>query len=134
MKGIDFAKAAGAAVLVLAIDLACAFIAVGVYSLAIDPGHTQEYYMAAAQPVSTLSTRVAGPLLFAAVVWLFSRKRPDRSPWIFALVVFGFYFVIDWALIAFSLAFLNLSVLLTMALKLGGALVGAALAEPARKA
>ncbi len=43
MKGIDFAKAAGAALLILAIDLACAFIEVGVYSLAIDPGHPQDY-------------------------------------------------------------------------------------------
>jgi hypothetical protein len=132
IKPLDFAKAAGAGLLILVLDLAAAFAAVTFYSLVVDPGHPQSYYVAAAPAISTVSTRIAGPLLFVLVVWLFSRRRPDRNAWAFALATFAFYFVLDWATIAFQPAFLTLPVLATMALKLAGALVGAALALRSR--
>ena len=127
MKPIDFAKAFGAAVLILMLDFACAFAFVWLWSLFIDPGHPSAHYVAAAPRLSTISTRIAGPLLFALFVWLFSR-RAGRNPFAFASAVFGLYFLIDGATVAFR-SFFNGTVALTMGLKLIGALAGAVLAE-----
>jgi len=131
MRPIDYLKALGVAVLILALDLACAFAAVWFYSLAIDPGHPRDYYVAAAPAISTISTRIAGPLLFALFIWLFSRHRPDRNAWLFAAAVFVFYFLIDGAMVAFQ-GFFVAAVLVTMALKFVGAMAGAQLAQSRR--
>ena len=58
MQPIDYAKAAGLAILVLMLDFAVAFLVVAFYSLAIDPGHPQAYYEAAALSITPWSTRV----------------------------------------------------------------------------
>jgi len=131
MLPIDFVKALGLAIAILALDLACAFGAVWFYSLAIDPGHARDHYVALAPAISTVSTRIVGPVLFILFVWLVSRRRPDRSPWAFALAVFFFYLVIDGSLVAWQ-GFFVPAVFATMALKLLGALIGAWLARPAR--
>ena len=128
MLPVDFVKALGVAILILALDLACAFGAVWFYSLAIDPGHAREHYAALAPAISTVSTRIVGPLLFALFVWFFSHRRPDRNAWLFALAVFGFYLIVDGALVAYQ-GFFVPAVLGTMALKLLGALIGAWLAR-----
>jgi hypothetical protein len=128
MQPIDFAKAAGLALLVLILDLACAFAFVLFWSLAIDPGHPSSYYTAAAPRLSTISTRVCGPLLLALFVWLFSRKRADRQPFAFAATVLAVYFFLDGAMVAFRPFFFTTPMLFTMGLKLMGALGGAALA------
>lgn len=129
MLPVDFVKALGVAILILALDLACAFATVSFYSVAIDPGHPRDHYVALAPALSTVATRIAGPLLFALLVWLVSRRRPDRNPWVFALSVFGFYVLIDGALVAFR-GFFVPAVIGTLALKLLGALVGAWFARP----
>ena len=132
MKPIDVAKALGVAALILAIDLACAFAAVWFWSLVIAPGHPTSYYVAGATPVATLSTRIVGPALFALMVWRFSRRRPERNPFLFAGTVWVLYLVLDGATVAFH-GLYNLIVLVTIALKLAGALLGAGFARLQRE-
>lgn len=129
MQPVDFVKALGLAIAILVLDLACAFGAVWFYSLAIDPGHARDYYVALAPAISTVTTRIVGPLLFLAFVWAVSRRRPARNAWAFALAVFIFYLVVDGGLVAYR-GFFVPAVLATMALKLLGALIGAWLARP----
>lgn len=131
MLPVDFVKALGLAIAILALDLACAFGAVWFYSLAIDPGHAREYYVALAPAISTVSTRIVGPVLFILFVWLVSRRRPNRNAWTFAVVVFLFYMLVDGALVAWQ-GFFVPEVIATMALKLLGALIGAWLTRPRR--
>ena len=132
MKPIDVAKALGVAALILVLDLAIAFAAVWFWSLVVAPGHPTSYYVAGATPVATLSTRITGPTLFAAFVWLFSRRKPDRNPFLFAVTVFVLYLLLDGATVAFH-GLYNLVVLITVALKLIGALLGAGLARLQRE-
>lgn len=127
MKAVDFVKALGIAILILALDFACAFATVTAWSLFGEPGHPTSYYVAAAPRLSTISTRIAGPLLFALFVWLFSHRTPERNAFAFAGAVFAFYVLIDGASVAFQ-GFFNGIVLVTLALKLAGAMAGAWLA------
>lgn len=128
MKPVDFVKALGVAILVMVIDFACAFAFVGVWIEINQPDQPLGMMDPKTIELSTLSTRICGPILFALFVWLFSRKRPDRNVWAFAAAVFGFYFLIDWALVGFRGMFDPVA-MSTMGLKLIGALVGAWLAR-----
>lgn len=142
MKPVDFVKALGVAILVMAVDLACAFATVSIWAML-----TGQQGLTPADPkvieISSLSTRICGPLLFALFVWIFQRKRSDRSALGFALAAFAFYVLIDWGVGAAaakadpnapSLAetMLQPAVIATMALKLLGSLVGAWLAKRSR--
>ena len=127
MKPVDFLKALGVALLVMALDFACAFAFVFGWSL-LNP---QPQPLTPSDPIvielSSLCTRIVGPILFALFVWLFQRRRTDRNPWAFAVSVFGFYYLIDWSLVAFQGIF-ETEVMVTAALKLAGAFFGAWLA------
>src|SRR3569833_197282 len=102
MKPIDFAKALGVGALVLVLDLALAVCTVTVRAWVISPGHSQAEINAAAPGLSTLSTRVFGPLLPLLFVWLFSRRRPGRTPLAFAAAAFVLYLLLDGATVAFQ--------------------------------
>ncbi|HWJ71216.1 MAG TPA: hypothetical protein VNS79_14330 [Sphingobium sp.] len=132
MLPVDFVKALCVAIAILVLDLAAAFGVVWFYSLAIDPGHARDYYVALAPAISTVSTRIIGPILFLLFVWRVSRRRPDRNPWTFAFAVFAFYLIVDGALVAYRGFFIP-AVIATMALKLFGALIGAWLARLRRR-
>lgn len=140
MKPVDFVKALGVSILVMALDLVCAFSTVSIWAML-----TGAQGLTPADPkvieVSSLSTRIFGPLLFALFIWIFQRKRPDRSAFGFAFAAFGFYFLVDWGVGALAAkanpegpsaaaTMLQPAVLATMALKLLGALVGGWLARP----
>ena len=126
MRPFDYLKASALGLLILILDLAAAFLAVWIYSVAIDPGEAPGHYRALAVPISTLSTRLVGPVLFALAIWLLSRRHPERNPWLFAGVTFFAYCVLDGALVAYE-GFFVPAVLLTMLMKVSGALVGAGL-------
>lgn len=132
MKPVDFLKALGVAILIMALDLVCAFIVVWVWTLINSPPQPLTPMDPLVIELSTRSTSICGPILFALFVWLFSRKRPDRNAWGFALAVFGFYMLVDWGMVAFQ-GILEPEVLGIAALKLLGALVGAWLARPRRR-
>ena len=131
MKPIDVAKALGVAALILVLDLALAVCTVTVWAWVVSPGHSQAEVSAAAPGLSTLSTRVFGPLLLLAFVWLFSRRRPERNPFGFAAAVFVLYLVLDGATVAFR-GLYNQTVLITVILKLIGAVAGATLSRLGR--
>jgi hypothetical protein len=131
MKPIDVAKALGIAALVLVLDLCLAFGTVTVWAWFISPGHSQAEIVAAAPALSTLSTRIFGPLLLLVFVWLFSRRRPERNPFVFAAAVFVLYLLLDGATVAFH-GLYNRTVLITVCLKLIGAMAGAGLSRAGR--
>jgi len=128
MKPVDFVKALGVAIFVMVLDLICAFCSVSIWAVLTGPGQGLTPTDPKVIAISSLSTRICGPFLFALLIWIFQRKRPDRNAWAFALSVFGFYVLIDWSLVAFQ-GILQPQVLITMALKLAGALAGAWLAK-----
>ena len=78
--------------------------------------------------LSTQSTRICGPIILALLVWFFSRKRPDRNAYAFALAVIAFYFVVDWGMVGFQGMWQPVALGIA-ALKLAGALFGAWLAS-----
>lgn len=131
MKPVDFLKALGVAILIMAMDLACAFAWVGVWALLNQPAQPLSPTDPIVIELSSLSTRVCGPVLFALFIWLFSRRKADRNVWAFAASVFGFYLLVDWGAVGFKGMFEPLA-LQTAALKLAGAFVGAWLARRGR--
>lgn len=128
MKGMDIAKAFGLAILILILDLAVAYAFVSSWAAWIEPGHSRDFVVAAAPRLSTISTRIAGPLLFALLVWLFSRNKPNRNPFLFATTVFVLYVLLDGASVAFQ-GFFSGVVFISLTLKLIGAMLGAALSR-----
>lgn len=128
MLPVDFLKALGVALLVMLLDLACAFVGVTLWSLWTQPPQPLSPSDPAVITVATLTTRLCGPLLLALFVWLFSRRRPDRNAWAFGVAVFVFYMLVDWGMVAFR-GMLEPAALLTAALKLAGAMVGAWFAQ-----
>lgn len=131
MKPVDFVKALGVAILIMLLDFACAFGFVFSWVQINQPAQPLGMMDPLTIELSTLSTRIFGPLLFALFVWLFARKRTDRSAFAFALSVFGFYCLLDWSLVAFQ-GILEPAAMGTMLLKLCGALIGAWLARRGR--
>lgn len=128
MLPADFVKALGLAILIMVLDLACAYGFVSVWVLVNQPVHPLTPLDPRTITLSTLSTRIFGPILFALLIWLFQRRRPDRNAWAFGLSVLGFYLLVDWGMVAFK-GILEGGSLLTAALKLLGALIGAWLAS-----
>ena len=97
MKPIDYAKAAGLAVLVLAANLLITVAVVFSYSQAFARGRSPEFYNELALRIATWSAPAGGALLMFAVGYLFGRRRPERNAIAFALTVFLIYVVIDLA-------------------------------------
>jgi len=142
MMPVDFVKALGLAILIMVVDIACAFAFVTVWVLINHHPLTMTDPKTA--ELSTLSTQIFGPLLFALAIWFFQRRRPDRRPYVFAIAVFAFYFLLDWSLEALAVrgdphaptvavSMLQSAALLATTLKLAGALVGAWLARRAAR-
>lgn len=124
MQIIDIAKAAGVAILVLAVDLLIAVAVVFVWGLTFEPGHPQSYYQTAGVPIARCSTRIAGTALMFGAAWLFARRNVKRNPYVFAAAVVFFYALLDGGSVGFA-DFFNPSMALTMLLKLAAALAGA---------
>jgi len=132
MKPLDFAKAAGLGALILILDLVIATVVITVWSLLVDPGHPEAYYHALAPTLATWSSRIAGPLLFAGLMWFYARRRPERNALLFAVVVWAAYVVFDGAVVAYK-DFFTLAIASVLGLKLAGALAGAVLAGRGRR-
>jgi hypothetical protein len=124
MRTIDWLKAVGIALLLTVLDLGIATLVISIYAWMIDPGHPTDYYRTLAPSIATPSTAIAGPLLMFGANWWFSRSRPDRNPWMYAVAIFAAYVLIDWATVDFR-GMLNPVALGITALKLLGALLGA---------
>lgn len=128
MKPVDFVWALCVAIVIILLDFACAFGFVFTWVQINHPAQSLGMMDPLTIELSTLSTRIFGPLLFALFVWLFARRRSDRPAYAYALSVFGFYCLLDWSIVAFQ-GILEPAAIGTMLLKLCGALFGAWLAR-----
>ena len=128
MKPLDFAKAAGVAVLILIISVIIAILVVLFYRFFINPGHPSGYYDEAAKRIAPWCSHIAGTVLFFIAAWYFTRSNPARNPLLFAVVFAAFYALIDAATVAFKGIF-NIQFGLSMLAKLLAALAGAYLAS-----
>lgn len=130
MKPIDYLKAAGVGLAVLALTIALSFPMVFVYATFIEPGHPQVFYNEAALWIAPWSSHVFGPLLFFLFNWLAARRRPERNAWAFAAATIVLYAVIDFGVAGAALGgnfgqYLSLTVAASMAAKAAGAFAGA---------
>jgi hypothetical protein len=132
MKPIDFARAAGVAVLLLALNVLISIFVVLGYSVLVEPGHPKEFYDAAAQRIAPWCSHIAGTALFLGAGYLFTRRRPQRNGFWFAGAVTLFYALIDAATVGFVGAFAP-SFVLSLLAKLIAALAGAFLAMRRRR-
>jgi hypothetical protein len=127
MNPMEFLRAAGLAFVVLVIDVVLAVAVVYVWGTYQHPGQPESFYATAGIPIARASTRILGTALIFVTAWLAARRRPQRRAYVFAVALVFFYAFLDGASVAFE-DFFNLSIALTMALKLIAALAGAALA------
>ena len=98
MKPIDYAKALGLAVAVLALNLLLTTAAITVYALLIEPGQPQGHYNAMAPQIGAWTGPAGGMLLMFGTGYLFGRRRPERNPLAFIGAVFVFYLLLDAAM------------------------------------
>jgi hypothetical protein len=133
MRPIDYAKALGLAVAVLALNLLITTAAIVVYSYLVEPGQPQSFYSAMAPKIGAWTGPVGGMLLMFATGYLFGRRRPERNAFAFVGAVFVVYLLIDAAL-GLALAPAAQVFRLTFILSLtGAALAGFAGAALARR-
>ncbi len=129
MKAIDYLKAIGVAIGTIAFTMAASFPMVAVYAYLIEPGHEQEFYTAAAQWIAPWSSYLLGPITFFALNYWLAKKSPERNAIAFAVATIVAYLIIDLSMVpAFGgdlAMFLTFGFAFSIAVKLGGALLGA---------
>ena len=87
MKPIDFIKAIGVAIALLAINVLIAILVVIVYRFLIEPGHPTEFYDEAAMKIAPWCSHIAGTALFFVASYFLTARRPDRNGPLFAAAV-----------------------------------------------
>jgi hypothetical protein len=135
MRPIDYLKAAGLGLAVMALTIAASFPMVFVYATFVEPGHPQTFYNEAAKWIAPWSSHILGPILFFAFNYRLARRRPERNALAFAVATIGLYVLIDFGMsLPFvpAAAFFTPTVALSLVAKLGGALAGAWLGKRAR--
>ncbi len=98
MRIWDYLKAFATGALTLALNLLTLVLLVFGYSQFIEPGQTPEFYTEAAPRLGAWSGPLAGALIMFLLVWLLSRRRPQRKAYAFAGATFVSYFALDIAL------------------------------------
>lgn len=98
MRSIDYAKAFGLAVAVLALNLLITTGAIFAYAQLVEPGRPQAFYNAMAPRIGAWTGPAGGMLLMFVAGYLFGRRRPDRGPFAFMGAVFAAYLALDVAL------------------------------------
>ena len=132
MKPSDYAKAFGVAIAILALNVLIAILVVLVYSIAIDPGHSHEYYNAAALRIAPWCSHIFGTALFFAAGFLFARRRPERNAFLFAAAFTILYAIVDSATVGFA-GFLSTEFGLSMLAKLLAGQAGALVANQTKR-
>lgn len=128
MKRIDYLKAAGVGLAVMALTVAASFPMVFFYSTFIEPGHPQAFYNDAAKWIAPWSSHILGPVLFFAFNYWLARRNPNRNALAFAAATIGLYALIDFGMMmpfVPASAFFSLAIALSMTGKLIGAISGA---------
>jgi hypothetical protein len=126
MQPIDYLKALGAAVLVLALNMLLATAAIFAWSLLVEPGETPEYYKAGAPRIAAMTAPLGGAVLLGVASWIMGRRRPQRHALVFGGVLWAAYALID---VTSALPMAPLGQVLTpvFALSMGAGLLGALL-------
>jgi hypothetical protein len=101
LKPVDYAKATGVAVAVLAVNILISILVVLFYAFVIEPGHPSEFYDAAALRIAPWCSHIAGTALFFGAGYWCARRRPERNGYLFALVFTALYAFIDAAIVGF---------------------------------
>lgn len=130
MRPIDYLKAAGAALVLMILNVAISFPVVGAWRALFEP--TAPPHEVALR-IAPWSSHLVGPVLFFAAAWLLARRRPERNGPVMAAAVCAFYVLIEAASVAGypggPALLLTLTFALSMGAKLAAALLGAALAR-----
>lgn len=137
MKAGDYGKALAVALGLIILNFAIGFGAVFVYSIAIEPGHDQAFYRAAALRIVPWAVGIVAPLLFLGAGYLFAIRKPERSGLAFAAAFSALYILLDGAVSALMgqlAGFLSLANALHMAGHIAAAIIGAHLASARRSA
>lgn len=127
MKPIDYLKAAGVGVAVMALTVAASFPMVTFYAAFVEPGHPQSFYNHAATWIAPWSSHILGPILFFTFNYWLARRNPDRNPVALAVATIALYFLIDFGMMLPFMpasAFFNTTVALSMTAKAIGAVSG----------
>lgn len=95
MRPLDFPKAFGLGVLLLALNIALLFGLGLIYDLAINPGQTEAFYRTVYLRIGVWSAPIGAIGLMFVTSWVFGARRPGRNPYVFAAAVFVSYMVID---------------------------------------
>lgn len=136
MTGLDFVKALGVAIAIIAITLAASFPMVAFYAFLIEPGHTEEFYAEAAQWIAPWSSHILGPLAFLGFNYYMARRSPDRNCMLFALLTLVLYIVVDLSMLPIMglpiTDAITLPVLFSFVAKTAGAFLGAYLGSQKR--
>lgn len=139
MRPLDYLKATGGGFLAMALNLAASVPVILAWRFLVIPGRPEAAYRDLPLQIAPWSSHILGPVIFLALVWLFSRRRPRRNAWMFAAVVWAAYAILDLAgawVATGPAALLSPVMLLSLITKLGAALAGAWLAtrRPVRSA
>lgn len=98
MRPLDFLKAFGWGVLVLALNLALVFALGFLHDTLIEPGRTPAYYQTVYPKIGAWSAPIGAMIMLFLVAWRFGARRPGRNPHLFAGAVYVSYFGVDTAL------------------------------------
>lgn len=131
MTALDYLKAVGAGFLAMVLNLAASVPVILGWRFLVIPGRPEAAYADLPQRIAPWSSHILGPVIFLALVWLFSRRRPQRKAWVFAGFMWASYAFLDLgaALMATGpLALASPVLLLSLLTKLGAGLAGAWLA------
>jgi hypothetical protein len=131
MKPIDFAKAAGVALLLLVLNVLFSIPVILVYRFFIETGHPSEFYDQAAMRIAPWCSYIIGTALFFIASFFLAKRRPERNGFLFAATFTGLYAFIDAATIGF--VGINWIEFVSVLAKLLAALAGAFLATRNRK-
>src|SRR5688572_18339489 len=140
MKPIDYAKALGAGVLLLALNLTLTTAVIFASGMLLEavrgPAPYPENFFEfneLATPIANWSAPIGGALLFLAAGWIFTRRKPQRKALQFIAVAWLSYGIVDALLgvpMSGSQAVLQPVFFLHLAVSLAAGLAAATLARP----
>lgn len=131
MRPLDSLKAVLVALVALALNLALTTAVIFIYAGLINPGQPPGFYTAQAPRIAEAAAPPLGALLLFTAAYALGRRRPQRKPVAFGIALGAAYAVLDavsGAASAGTGAIATPAFALSMALALGGAVVGGALA------
>ena len=134
---LDYLKALGVGFAVLLITLAASYPMVTFYAYFVEPGYSQDFYVAAAQWIAPWSSHILGPLIFFVFNYWMAKRVAKRNAIMFAVATIVFYIIVDLGMLPFVGApitvGLNLTSGLSLIVKIFGALLGAYFGSRSRR-